>query len=434
MKRFVKLIALVLVCVLASGLLSVSALAEEKKVVRMWTFLDPTSTTNGRSVALNQIIETFEAEHPDIQIVVEPQDWTSMSTKFFAAHAAGNAPDICWIIMDEMGAALDLNALEPLENLAFGTWSDEEIADIDDAFWQFGTRDDKHYQITFSRNYITLYYRADLFEKYDIEIPRTWDELIAAAQKLTGFDEELGVQRWGFGLGLSTEDVDAQLMTNMILSKQGTLFNEDGTANWANEVGVEALDTMCKFITEYGITPDTAVSTTGEDLWVDFQAGKYAMMSGGAIRVNTVRQNCVYDPDAVQIMLWPTEDGEGHAPGVINGWCVGVWSGSKVKEEAGLFLEAMVSPEADKLWVELGGQPAMRQSTLENAKDYIAENDFLTVISEGFLTAGWPQPTNFSVSSWKNDLNNAAQKVLVDGMDTLEALEAVAQDFNMRNQ
>jgi multiple sugar transport system substrate-binding protein len=429
-----KIIALVLACALLLSLMSITAVAEEKKAVRMWTFLDPTNTTNGRSVALQQIIDKFEAEHPDIQIVVEPQDWASMSTKFFAAHAAGNAPDICWIIMDEMGAALDLNSLEPLENLAIGQWSSDEIADIDDAFWQFGVRDGKHYQITFSRNYVTLYYRADLFAENNIEIPRTWDELIAAAQKLTGFDEKLGVQRYGFGLGLATEDVDPQIMTNMILADQGTLFNEDGTANWANESGEKALETMCKFITEYGITPETAISTTGEELWTDFEAGKLAMISGGAIRVNTVRNNCVYDPEAVQIMLWPTADGEGHAPGVINGWCVGVWSGSQVKEEAGLFLEAMVSPEADKLWVELGGQPAMRQSTLENAKEYIEKNQFLSVISEGFLTAGYPQPTDFSVSSWKNDLNNAAQKVLVEGMSAMEALEAVAQDFNDRNQ
>ena len=429
-----KIIALVLACALLLSLMSITAVAEDKKTVRMWTFLDPTNTTNGRSVALQQIIDKFEAEHPDIQIVVEPQDWASMSTKFFAAHAAGNAPDICWIIMDEMGAALDLNSLEPLENLAIGQWSSDEIADIDDAFWQFGVRDGKHYQITFSRNYVTLYYRADLFAENNIEIPRTWDELIAAAQKLTGFDEKLGVQRYGFGLGLATEDVDPQIMTNMILADQGTLFNEDGTANWANESGEKALETMCKFITEYGITPETAISTTGEELWTDFEAGKLAMISGGAIRVNTVRNNCVYDPEAVQIMLWPTADGEGHAPGVINGWCVGVWSGSQVKEEAGLFLEAMVSPEADKLWVELGGQPAMRQSTLENAKEYIEKNQFLSVISEGFLTAGYPQPTDFSVSSWKNDLNNAAQKVLVEGMSAMEALEAVAQDFNDRNQ
>lgn len=429
-----KIIALVLACALLLSLMSITAVAEEKKTVRMWTFLDPTNTTNGRSVALQQIIDKFESEHPDIQIVVEPQDWASMSTKFFAAHAAGNAPDICWIIMDEMGAALDLNSLEPLENLAIGQWSADEIADIDDAFWQFGVRDGKHYQITFSRNYVTLYYRADLFAENNIEIPRTWDELIAAAQKLTGFDEKLGVQRYGFGLGLATEDVDPQIMTNMILADQGTLFNEDGTANWANESGEKALETMCKFITEYGITPETAISTTGEELWTDFEAGKLAMISGGAIRVNTVRNNCVYDPEAVQIMLWPTADGEGHAPGVINGWCVGVWSGSQVKEEAGLFLEAMVSPEADKLWVELGGQPAMRQSTLENAKEYIEKNQFLSVISEGFLTAGYPQPTDFSVSSWKNDLNNAAQKVLVEGMSAMDALEAVAQDFNDRNQ
>ena len=434
MKKLVKGIALVLACALLLSLLSVSAIAEGKKTVRMWTFLDPTNTTNGRSIALQQIIDKFEAEHPDIDIVVEPQDWASMSTKFFAAHAAGNAPDICWIIMDEFGAALDLNALEPLENLSIGKWSEEQVADINDAFWQFGTRDDKHYQITFSRNYVTLYYRADLFAENEIEIPRTWDELIAAAQKLTGHDDKLGVDRYGYGLALSTENVDPQIMTNMILADQGTLFNEDGTANWANENGEYALDTMIKFIKEYGISPETAISTTGEDLWTDFEAGKYAMISGGAIRVNTVRSNCVYDPSAVQIMLWPTKDGEGHAPGVINGWCVGVWSGSQVKEEAGLFLEAMASPEADNLWVTLGGQPAMRQSTLETAKDYIAENEFLTVISDGFLTAGWPQPTDFTVSSWKNDLNNAAQKVLVDGMSSKDALEAVAQDFNNRNQ
>ncbi len=429
-----KVIALALACIMMLASLAVPAMAEDQKVVRMWTFLDPTSTTNGRSVALKQIIDKFEAEHPDIKIVVEPQDWAQMSTKFFAAHSQGNAPDICWVIMDSMGSALDIGALEPLENLTFGKWSDEEIADIDDAFWHFGTRDGKHYQITFSRNYLTIFYRADLFEKYSIEIPRTWDELIAAAKTLTGHDDDLGVDRYGFGLALSTENVDAQLLTNMILSEQGTLFNEDGTANWANETGVKALSKMCSFITDLGITPASAVSTTGEDLWVDFEAGKVAMMSGGAIRVNTVRSNCVYDPEAVQIMLWPTEDGEGHAPGVINGWCVGVWSGSKVKEEAGLFLEAMVSPEADQLWVELGGQPAMRQSTLTASADYIAKNQFLTVIAEGFQKYGYPQPTDFKVDDWKADLNNAAQKVLVNNEDPLTALEETAQDFNMRNE
>ena len=70
-----KIIALVLACALLLSLMSITAVAEEKKTVRMWTFLDPTNTTNGRSVALQQIIDKFEAEHPDIQIVVEPQKW-----------------------------------------------------------------------------------------------------------------------------------------------------------------------------------------------------------------------------------------------------------------------------------------------------------------------------------------------------------------------
>lgn len=95
-----------------------------EQTVRMWTFLDP-EADNGRAKALKQMIETFEAENPGIKIVVEPQDWEQMTPKFFAAHAAGNAPDIIWCIMDEMGAALDLGALEPLENLFLKDWTDE---------------------------------------------------------------------------------------------------------------------------------------------------------------------------------------------------------------------------------------------------------------------------------------------------------------------
>lgn len=148
-----------------------------EQVVRMWTFLDP-EADNGRSKALKQMIETFESENPGIKIVVETQDWEQMTPKFFAAHAAGNAPDIIWCIMDEMGAALDLGALEPLENLFLKDWTEEEIADIDDSFFNFGVRDGKHYQITHSRNYMAMYYRADLFEEKGLEVPKTWDEFI----------------------------------------------------------------------------------------------------------------------------------------------------------------------------------------------------------------------------------------------------------------
>ena len=49
-----------------------------EQTVRMWTFLDP-EADNGRSKALKQMIETFEAENPGIKIVLETQDWEQMT-------------------------------------------------------------------------------------------------------------------------------------------------------------------------------------------------------------------------------------------------------------------------------------------------------------------------------------------------------------------
>lgn len=407
---------------------------DEVQTVRMWTFLDP-NADDGRGQALRQIIDTFESENPNIKIVVEPQDWEQMTPKFFAAHAAGNAPDIIWCIMDEMGAALDLGALEPLENLFLKDWTEEEIADIDDSFFNFGVRDGKHYQITHSRNYMALYYRADLFEEKGLSVPKTWDEFIEVCQALTEVDEETGIQRYGFGQAFNVDKVDPQIMTTRLLESQGNLFTDDGKANWANEAGQEALQFQLDCITEYGITPEAAINLTGEELFTEFAAGKYAIISGGAVRVPTVRADVPFDPSAVQLMLYPSADGNSNAPSTINGWCVGVWSGSQVKEAAGKFVEAMMSPEADELWVTLGGQLAIRKSTMEKLGDFYQDpnNQYLTIVADGIANAGWPQPTDYPVSSWKNDLNRAAQMVMVDGASIPDALSSVAEDFNTRN-
>ena len=284
-----------------------------EQVVRMWTFLDP-EADNGRSKALKQMIETFESENPGIKIVVETQDWEQMTPKFFAAHAAGNAPDIIWCIMDEMGAALDLGALEPLENLFLKDWTEEEIADIDDSFFNFGVRDGKHYQITHSRNYMAMYYRADLFEEKGLEVPKTWDEFIEVCQALTEVDSETGIQRYGFGQAFNVDKVDPQIMTSLLLDTQGNLFTDDGKANWANAAGEEALQFQLDCITKYGITPEAAVNLTGEELFTEFAAGKYAIITGGAVRVPTVRADVPFEPSAVQLMLYPSADGNGNSP------------------------------------------------------------------------------------------------------------------------
>jgi len=400
----------------------------------MWTFLDPKSTTNGRNIALAKMIETFEKENPGVKINVESQDYTTMTAKFLAATTTGDAPDIIWCARDELPGVLNANALEPLENLFLANWSEEEIEDISDGYFNYGTRDGKHYVLTLSKNNVLIYYRADLFDKYGIEVPKTWDELVEAAKKLTGTDEETGIYRYGLGQSFSTQSSDVQLIANMILSEQGNLFNEDGTANWTTEAAQKALEWTVKCVNEWGITPSEAVNTTNEDLFLQFKSGKYAMIIGGGVRCSQIKAEASFDGDAVQLMQIPGS-GEGtYSPGVLDGWFVGVWSGSKNKEMAGKFLEHMYSPEADELWVTIGGQAPVRKSTLEKLSDYIYtdENKYLAVLSESF-TNGWLPSDDMALAGWKFDLNQAVLCVLVDGKSIPEALELTAKEFNSRN-
>ncbi len=401
----------------------------KEATITMWTFLDPTNTTNGRSIALAKMIEKFEKENPGVKIQVEPQDYLTMTAKFMAATTTNSAPDIIWCGRDELPGVLDANVLEPLENLFLGEWTSEEIADISDAYFDYGERDGKHYILALSKNAPLLYYRADLFEKNNLSVPTTWDELVEAAKILTGKDEETGISRYGLGQSFSTESTDSQAMSNMILAKQ-SLFDANGAANWTNDVAVDALDWTIKCIKEWGITPEEAVNTTNEDLFLEFQAGKYAMFIGGGVRCASVKASASFDGNYVQLAKMP-----GGAPAVLDGWFVGVWAGSQNKELAGKFLETMYSPESDTLWVADGGQTPVRKSTLDSMNEFIDtdENRFLAVMVDAFADGWFPDNSNAYIG-WKFDINQAAQNVLVENMTAPDALAATASDFNSRNK
>lgn len=417
-----KVLAALMATALCAGGMTMTAMAEDT-TIRMWTFLDPSNTENGRSVALQQMIDEFEAENEGVKIVVEPQDWNTMTAKFLAATTTGDAPDIIWCARDELCGVLNAGALEPLENLFLGEWSEEEIADVDDAYFAFGEKDGQHYTLTLNKNAIVLYYREDLLEAAGLEVPKTWNDIVACAEALTGENEETGQMQYGLGQSFATESNDPQLLLNYIVDKQGSLFNEDGTANWANEVGAEALKWTTDCI-ESGITPKESVNTSIEDLYTEFASGKYAMSIGSGVRLASVRDAATFDGSKIQITAIPGNT-------IIDGWFTGVWSGSKNKEMAGKFLEKMYSSESDAKWVELGGQAPCRKSTVENL-EITDENRYLEVMIQAF-GEGWLPSNEIPFVGWKYDLNPAVQAVITDGADPMEALADCENNFNTAN-
>lgn len=430
MKKFLSL-WLVLTLALA---LTPTAFGETQ--LRVWTFLDPNKESDGRCRSLKQLIEMYEAAYPDVAVTVEPQQWDTMSAKFFAAHMTGDAPDVIWVNGADLGQAISLGALEPFENLFMDEWTDAQKDDIDSVLFRYGATDGKHYQVHISADCFGIMYRADLFERFDIDPNfETWEELEVAAAALTFVDQETGVKVWGLGTGYREENASSFYLLAALLSEQGDFLNPDGSANWANGVGGAALQRQIDMIDVLGITPETALtSSSGDDVFTDFAAGKYAMAFGGTNRIPSVKAQCVFDPAAVKLMPFPAINGR-TGKAAVSGWNVGVWSGSRHKEEAGRFVEMLLSPQMDEVWVKVGVQVPIRKSTAETLKDYLAlpENAHLAVGAEILRDHAFIYDASFAISGFKGDLARAMQLAYVDKMPVEQALAETAQAFDERN-
>lgn len=423
-----------LAAALLGGVVTTGAAFGQDTTVRMWTFLNPTGTAP-REVALAQIIENYEAANPGVDIVVEPQVWDQMSPKFLAAHTSGNAPDIIWVVTDFLGDAIASGSLASLNELFIDEWSDERVADNAGAYWDLSNVDGTQHTIFVSRNYISIMYRRDFFEEAGIDPASiaTWDDFLEAAQQLTAKDDSGQVTRYGFAQGFSEQQADPSMIIPMMLAEGVQPFNEDGTANFANPVAVEAMTFLTDLVTEYGVSPEQAVTWTVDDLFEQFAAGRVAMIQGPAVRVTTLQEQI--GKENVGLMMWPGNGEVEHSPAVMAGWAVGVWSGSPVEQAAGKFVEYMLGPDSDPIWVTVGGQLPGLKSTVAKVEDFIDQpgNEFLEVAAQGSANYGWLTPIDFSVGGYRQVLNKAAQRIIVEGVDVKTALEEAEAEFNRQN-
>ena len=423
------------VCTALSDSISTDSAGSASGKVTMWTFLNPEGTGE-REVALKKIIENFSAKYPGIDVVVEPQEWNVLASKFLAGHQVGTNPDIIWIQPDNVPMAVKAGALEPLENYAIKNWSAEEIADIDNAFFQHCSEDEKHYIVGMCTAAYLLYYRDDLFREKNINAPfEDWDALIEAAKQLTEVDAS-GLQRWGIGLALNANNPDPMPMGSIIAALQdGNIVNEDGSANWNNANGLRALQLQKDLIFEHKVCPEESLSAIIEDCIMGYCSGKFAMMIAHSNRMAYIREKMtVCDPISdIKTMAYPKTDGN-VTPYAAMGWSIAMWSGSPNKEAAGLFYEHMISKESDAIWVMDAKQNPIHLSTTEEHQDFFSqpENAFYEVAKNEIKNGFIPQsPT--TITGWISDLNRVMENACFNGMSDEEALAQAEKEFNERN-
>src|SRR5690606_25669276 len=111
-----------------------------------------------------------------------------------------------------------------------------------------------------------LWYRTDLVD----QPPRTWDELIATAQRL----REQGQPYQVITMGAQYEGL-VVLYNTITASAGGQIINEEGTEAVVDAGAVQALDVLRRFATA-GITPPGFSNLMEDDARLAFQSGNGA--------------------------------------------------------------------------------------------------------------------------------------------------------------
>ncbi|MBG0814558.1 ABC transporter substrate-binding protein [Planomonospora sp. ID82291] len=137
---------------------------------------------------MDKVVEVWNEAHPDVQVTVSKQaGGDDAAAKYLTAAKAGNPPDLVQAEYQMLpsfvaaDAVADLAAEAAQAKAAFseGTWGQVTL----------GT--DGVYAIPQDSGPMMLYYRQDLFEKYGIEVPKTWDEYAEAARAVRKKDPKV---------------------------------------------------------------------------------------------------------------------------------------------------------------------------------------------------------------------------------------------------
>ena len=223
-------------------------------------------------VTLNQMLQQFVKENPDISVRTEIIDWNSLYPKLQAAFVAGQPPDVFLLHASEIPQFQSLGVLKDLSYLYDTNGGPLPAADFAEPGFDGVKVDGVPYGVELDNHGRGTWANSDLLKKAGVEpkIPNNFDDLVAMLQKLTldkngnnaaspDFDPA-NVTQWGTALG-EYPLVDFE---GFVWQHGGNIMSEDGkTATVNSEEAMAALQQMHDMIYKYHVSPAPA----GFDTW-----------------------------------------------------------------------------------------------------------------------------------------------------------------------
>lgn len=288
-------------------------------------------------------IAAFEAMNPDIKIISEAvgTDYDDLYTKYMTAIASNSLPNI-GIVGQRHGIPqmYDSGKLLPIEDYL----TESEISDIMPEFWGRFTYGGKKVALPYANSIPMMYYNADLFEQYGLDVPTSLDEVVAAAKVLT-LDTDNDGRTDIYGLNFNSDT--PWYIQPWAWDNGAKVIVSDKEASVDNEGYKKTFEAMQKMVHVDKSMPANQHSTSLDD----FKNGYVAMFLTSCANL-TQLQSGINGKFTLGVADFPGDYT------IIGGNALGLFDSSPEKIEASLkFIRYLISLEGSLSNIEKGYLP-----------------------------------------------------------------------------
>ncbi|WP_230531106.1 ABC transporter substrate-binding protein [Microvirga roseola] len=275
-----------------------------------------------------------------------------------------------------------------------------------------------------------LYYRQDLLDKYNRQVPQTWAELTETARIIQEGERKAGNNDfWGYvWQGRAYEGLTTNALEWVASNNGGTIVNDTGEITIDNPNAAEALKTAAGWVGT--VTPEGVLNYTEEESRGVFQAGNAAFMRNWPYAWALAQSDDSTIKGKVGVAPLPRGGADGRHAGTLGGQLLAVSRYSKNADAATDLVMYLTGQEEQKRRAIEGSFNPTILSLYEDA-DIKKSAPFIGNLREVFANAV-PRPSGVTGEDYNKvstEFFNTVHQVLSKRAEPAQALTRLDRDL-----
>lgn len=371
--------------------------------------------------AMEKLIEAFEAENPDITVTHNNFPYAQYRTKVAAAVAAGEGPDVVQLYYGWLHDYLAAGILQPLSQESF------PHSEIEQEFFPMvGSMKSggDYYALPTAVRSLALFWNKKIFREagLDPEVPpKTLDELVEFAKKLTQRDPAGNITQAGLTMGPINQDHN---WWREVLVRQfgGVPYNADNSkVMYDDEAGRAAFQYYADFATRH----KTSVVDFMDKGEIAFKAGRAAMHIDGSFVLSFLKRTRG-GRNRLEWGVAELPEHNGIKSNFSSYWVNGITSkaSGEKKLAAEKFLKFITSPRAMQYWLDQVGELPARKAVAyrDDNRNHPEFGAFIRGLDYAHTTLF------YSESAQRKTVVDMLDRIVLNGMSVDESLAIAAQE------